>query len=85
MDWGAGSEWQTTISTPFQELNWSAAWSASLLTPKINVDWSVDCTPLIIAELECGLHSKKTGVPNTLAFHHFDISKAALKKYQRST
>ena len=56
----------TPICTPIREMLWSAVWSASILTPKISLDWSVDCTPKIIAELECGLHSKKTGVPNTL-------------------
>ena len=54
------------VSTPIQLMEWSAVWSAAVRTPKIIVDWSVDCTPKIFGGLECGLHSKKTGVPKGL-------------------
>ena len=44
-DWNAKIGCRSLICTLIQLVEWSAVWSAAIHTPKIILDWSVDCTP----------------------------------------
>ena len=53
----------------FKHLEWSASWSAIIHIPNYGLDCQMDCTPKLILDLDCGLHSKIVGVSNTHIKH----------------
>ena len=56
----------TPIHTPIQHMEWSAVWSASLLTPKNNAGLECGLALNFFVDWSVGLHSKKSECSNAL-------------------
>ena len=66
MDWSAKIEMTSLICTLIQLVEWSAVWSAALLTPKNNIGLECGLALNLCADWSAGLHSKKPECSNAL-------------------